>query len=175
MYAWGNEKYAASPAFLAATVEATRLVDGAILECGSGLSTLVLGIEAEKRGLHVYSLEQNKRWVRRVRRALDHHDVRAVEIAHAPVRRFEGYVWYGISPAALPPSFGLVVCDGPAQFEGGRYGLLPALRDRFGPNTVILLDDAVRERGVLVRWADEFGAAWRLEGTEKPFASVRLA
>lgn len=176
-YGWGNEKYGASPRFLAAIVKEAREADGSILECGSGLSTLVLGIEAAKRGTRVYSLEQDARWARRVGRELVRHDVDSADILFAPLRRYDDFVWYGVSPSELPASFALVVCDGPSQEEGSRYGLLPALRGHLDASTVILLDDAARRdvRGTLARWADEFDAAWRLEGGEKPFASVRLA
>ena len=35
---------------------------GPVLECGSGLSTLLLGIAAERQGYDVYSLEHDEAW-----------------------------------------------------------------------------------------------------------------
>ena len=43
----------------------------------------------------------------------------------------------------LPGQFALVVCDGPPSGTlGGRYGLVPVMREHLQPGCVILLDDA---------------------------------
>lgn len=147
--------------------EATLLVDvaqrasrspGPVLECGSGLTTLVASLYAV-HGL--WSLEQHGpygSWVQRmVRRAgLDG----AGQVLHAPLRSYGQFWWYSL-PERLPAGpFTLVVCDGPpSETPGGRVGLLPVLRARLADGATILLDDWARpgEQAVLRTWPDEFG------------------
>ena len=60
---------------------------------------------------------------------------------------------------------------------GGRYGLVPVMRERFAPGCVILLDDAQRtaERMIAERWARELGASLALEGDDdRAFAVLTL-
>ena len=77
--------------------------------------------------------------------------------------------WY-----KMPRDFALVVADGPpGDVKGGRFGLLPLLREHFAPGAVVLLDDAERpkERDVLAKWASEFGLAYRTQARgEKEWA-----
>ena len=71
--------------------------------------------------------------------------------------------------------FALVVCDGPpADTVGGRYGLVPIMRDRLAPGCAILLDDAEREheRAIARRWQLELGATHQFVADDKPF--IRL-
>jgi hypothetical protein len=53
---WGNS-WSAQHEFLEASLRETRATDGNILECGSGLSTVLIGAVAQARGLRVWSLE----------------------------------------------------------------------------------------------------------------------
>src|SRR6187399_1286181 len=53
---WGNS-WSARHEFLDACLQHTRKADGPILECGSGLSTLLVGALAQKLGKSVWSLE----------------------------------------------------------------------------------------------------------------------
>jgi predicted O-methyltransferase YrrM len=176
-YGWGNEDYAAEPEFLAAVVEAARRARGPILECGCGLSTLVLGVEADKRGLEVYSLEHDSTWAKRTKRALERHGIGSVRIIVARLRSYGAFVWYEPPRNELPSAFSLVVCDGPPHTtQGGRYGLLPVLHAHLEPGAEILLDDVGRDedRRILDRWESDFGVDSRIEQVDKPFACLRL-
>jgi len=114
--AWDNEGFAAGRealALLAASVHASR---GDILECGCGLSTIVLGALTRGSGRRVYALEHLEEWARPVRRELSGLDFRHVEVIMVPLRKFDTddtYWWYDIDPALLPPRIDLVFCDGP--------------------------------------------------------------
>src|SRR5215475_13344481 len=52
---WGNEEWNADPPYLLAVCEAASRVNAPILECGSGLTTILLGIFAARRGVQVMS------------------------------------------------------------------------------------------------------------------------
>jgi Methyltransferase domain len=130
---------------------------GPILECGSGLTTLLLALAAPRAA---WSLEHMKEWQRHVQTRLWLAGTEA-NVLLAPLTSYGLFQWYEV-PAALPREFHSVVCDGPpGATPGGRYGLLPLLGDRLSKGTVILLDDAQRldEQRVLQRWEKEAG--WR--------------
>lgn len=57
VYGWGNESWSAQYEFLAAMLRYCDGAEGPILECGSGLSTVLLGLVAQRRGQIVWSLE----------------------------------------------------------------------------------------------------------------------
>ena len=150
---------------------------GPVLECGSGLSTLLLGIAAERLGYDVYSLEHDDAWWAQVVAAVDRLKLERVKVISAPLVMHSGYAWYD-APGTFPSEFTLVLCDGPPGATlGGRYGLLPELRPSMAADCVILLDDAAREgeQEVLKRWTEEHHVTHRMIGTEKPFAVVELS
>jgi hypothetical protein len=175
LYGWGNE-WSLKEELITELWHRAWHTRGPVLECGSGLSTLLLGIAAERLDYEVYSLEHDESWHAKVsdvvrRLGLDH-----VKIIAAPLVLHSGYAWYD-APGDFPPDFSLVLCDGPpAATMGGRYGLLPELRPSLADDCVILLDDAARdgEQEVLVRWTAEHQVTHRMEGKDKPFAVVEF-
>jgi hypothetical protein len=159
-FGWGNDRFSAPAPFLERVAERARNTGGPILECGSGSSTLFLGLLAGARGVEVWSLEHDLEWLRATEARLRQFRVPGVRLLHAPLRAYGDFSWYA-PPAEtpLPRRFTLVVCDGPPSrtTHGGRYGLLPVLGDRLPPGTEILLDDAARpeEQAVIERWSAE--------------------
>jgi hypothetical protein len=155
--AWGNPGFTAHVSYLSAVLDYAEGERGPILECGSGLTTLLLALVAPRA---VWSLEHTKEWQRHVQTRLWLAGTQA-NLLLAPLTSYGRFQWYEV-PATLPREFRLVVCDGPpGTTPGGRYGLFPLLGDRLLKGAVILLDDARRldEQGVLQRWEREAG--WR--------------
>lgn len=156
-YGWRNELYSAPGPFLERVADRARNTGGPILECGSGCSTLLLGLLAGARGVEVWSLEHEVDWLRATEERLRRFRVPNVHLLHAPLRSYGDFDWYGLpDETSLPDRFTVVVCDGPPRTTaGGRYGLLPVLGDRFPPGTEVLVDDAARpeEREVIDRWS----------------------
>jgi hypothetical protein len=174
VYGWGNEGYSARDEYLAASIEQALTSPGPILECGSGLSTLLVGVVATKLGQTYWALEHVPDWAARVRRYLDRYELDAV-VATAALRDYGSFSWYDAPLAAMPASYSLVICDGPpGPTKGGRYGFVPILREQLQPGCVILLDDAEREeeRTIARRWARELGASLQILGSAKPY--IRL-
>jgi predicted O-methyltransferase YrrM len=157
---WGNTGYAARPEYLEELMERAATTPGPILECGSGVSTLLLGLLAGKRGVETWTLEHLPQWHERVSGTLARHGLRTVHNCLAPLRDYGGYTWYSPPATRMPATFQLVICDGPpGSTPGGRYGLWPVLGARLAPGAVVLLDDADRpgEEEVLQRWRTEAG------------------
>jgi predicted O-methyltransferase YrrM len=169
--AWGNEGYSAEHELLIELVELGRRLDGPVMECGSGLSTLLVGLEAQRRNQKVYSLEHHPGWAARMVGELKSAGLTNVEILQAPLRSYGAYSWYDVPLDRLPARFALAICDGPpGDTPGGRVGMLPALRNRLTPGSIVLLDDYEREaeQALAARWITETGASMAIGGVEKP-------
>jgi hypothetical protein len=175
VYGWGNDFWSALEEYLTACVRAAMRADGPILECGSGLTSIVVGAIAQRAGTTMWSLEHNPEWGRRVQDRLTRYRIDAVRLSSAPLKDYRGFTWYDPPLDRMPDRFAFVVCDGPpGMTRGGRYGLAPVMGDRLKPGCVILLDDASRqeEREIAERWEAELGATSELLGDRKPY--IRL-
>ena len=155
---WGNEGFAAQTDYLEEVSRQSARTSGPVLECGSGLTSIVIGLLAGRRGIKTWSLEHFPEWQARVAGVLERFEIPNVQICSAPLGNYGEFDWYDAPLALMPEEFQLVVCDGPpGSTAGGRYGLLPVMGERLRAGSVILLDDATRpgEVEVLQRWANE--------------------
>jgi len=157
--------WAASPDFL--SVLARHVIHArprVILECGSGVSTVVLARTCELNGIgHVYSLEHLPVCAERTRSELRRHGLDGCgEIIDAPLTRhsLEGreWSWYGLQE--LPPiQVDMLVIDGPPKATGplARYPAGPLLFPHLKPGASVFLDDAHRpdEQDSVARWLRE--------------------
>ena len=85
---WGNEGYSAMAEYLLALRYHASRTTGPILECGSGLSTLVLGLEGSRRGIKVWSLEHHPDWRLRMRREIADLGLDMNELCAAPLKDY---------------------------------------------------------------------------------------
>jgi hypothetical protein len=174
---WGNAEWSALPEYMQAFIAAGRSSSGPVLECGSGLSTVLLGLILDQRGGSLWTLEHHPDWYLRMQRVLLRYGIRSVHLLHAPLVNHGPFDWYSPPVAELPRDFSLVICDGPpAVTRGGRYGMLPVMRQHLAPGCTVLLDDAARpdEQSALAQWAAEAGLSWEMAGTAGPYAVARL-
>jgi hypothetical protein len=147
------------------------------LECGSGLSTLLLRAVAKNRGIEHIVFEHIELWSAKVQKQLDKYKLLNSKICHVPIKDFGDYSWYDISAATLPSTFSLVVCDGPpSSIKGGRYGLVPLMKDKFTRDCVILLDDADREQEheIARQWQAKLNMAIEVIGESKPYLELNI-
>jgi len=178
VYGWGNEPSSAQDEYLAACIVEASAAEGPILECGSGLSTLIVGEIARRRGLAHWALEHTTRWAATVIARLERYGIDRTTLCVAPLRDHGDFAWYAPPLEKMPASFALVVCDGPpGTTRGGRYGLAPVVGDRLEPGCVLLLDDAGRdeERAIAKRWQEELGATIEVCGRAKPYIRMTCA
>jgi len=179
--AWGNESWSAHLRYLEEGTKRASRSTAPILECGTGLTTLLACAVAERKGVRVYCLEQDAVWTEVVRDALARYGLSA-RVSHAPLVRHDDLVWYDIRGIELPRRFGLVLCDGPAVLEpwspeiraGWQAGVLPVLRDEGIAVDEVLLDDADEPRaaGLLERWRLEFDCDEVVIGTAEGATAV---
>jgi len=159
--AWANDSYSADTRYLQYCVSQVQSGSGPILECGSGLSTLVVAAVAGVRGRQLYSLEHHPEWREKVQSELDRFGLNSV--AHLPQTGLISYgefTWYDVTQVNIPTGVTLVICDAPPHStHGGRSGLLPVMRKSLAPGCRVLMDDGVRqgEREIVRKWQADFG------------------
>ena len=154
---WDNEGMAAQTAYLREVAQHAAQTTGPILECGSGLTTFILGFLAGRRGFETWTLEHVADYHKRVSETLTRHSIPRVNNCLVPLRDYGEFSWYDPPLERLPDRFSLIVCDGPpGSTKGGRYGVVPVLKTRIAAGTIILLDDADREAetDALRRWSE---------------------
>jgi hypothetical protein len=159
MAGWGNEGYAANLDYLEEVAKRAVSAAGPVLECGSGATTILLGVLCAKREIEVWSLEHSPEWRARIVELLERSGISGSGVCSAPLVEYGEFDWYDPPLAKLPKNFALVICDGPpGSTKGGRYGLLPVMNDRLGSGSYVLVDDAGRpaEAEMIERWEREF-------------------
>lgn len=133
-----------------------------ILECGSGVSTVVLAAACRDNGRgHVISLEHDERYAAVTRAHLEANGLAAwADVRTAPLTDLPGQdrPWYLMDVVPEGP-LDLVVIDGPpgGVDELARLPAIEVLAPRLAPTAVVVLDDADRpgERTIAERWLEE--------------------
>lgn len=126
---------------------------GHVLETGSGLSTLVLGLALAGTDRIVHALEHDVDFWRKTANMLEQFNVPNVMMHYIPLEpRDDGTVAYATDGSDLPEAFGLALIDGP-PYKYGRTGVVRALSDRIR-DAVLVIDDADREEDLLTMLRD---------------------
>lgn len=177
-FGWGNTAWSASEGFLAVAIEQAQQVSGPILECGSGLSSLLVAsalMTSRRRRTTYWALEHSPTWGEFMFRQAHRYDLTNICFCVEPLVDYGEFTWYAPPPRSRK-LIGLVICDGPpGDTPGGRYGLLPVMRDRLAPGCTIILDDLVRigEQEIMLRWKREFDVQGVVTG-DRPFAILKV-
>ena len=137
-----------------------------IVECSSGLTTLVLARCCQINGFgKVISLENGEDYAEKTRQQLQDFGLEDyAQVIHAPLEKVildRDYDWYSLK--SLPEvSIDMLVIDGPPGFiqKNSRYPALPLLFDKFSAQSKMFLDDAAREdeKELVAQWQAEYSA-----------------
>lgn len=161
-----TKDWSASPDFLRLVVEhCLEAKPRRILECGSGVSSLMLAACCRLNGKgQLISLEQDAGFVRQTQAHLDRYGLTPFgQARHAPLVGWRigdrEEQWY--DPRGLDDErIDLLVIDGPPAhlLPRARYPALPLLRERLAEGCVIFLDDAARpgERAIVADWLQQW-------------------
>ena len=157
--------WSAAPDFIALIVEhALHAKPEIIVECSSGLTTLVLArcCQINGRG-RVISLENGEEYAEKTRQKLVEFWLdELAQVIYTPLEKVNldrDYDWYQLD--ALPEvSIDMLVIDGPPGFiqKNSRYPALPLLYDKLSEQCSVFLDDAGREdeKELVAQWQAEF-------------------
>ena len=157
-----------------------------IVECSSGLTTLVLSrcCQLNQRG-HVYSLENGEEYVDRTRRQLGDFSLQGqVDVVYAPLQETqvndEVFRWYRLDETlAQLEKIDMLVIDGPPGFiqRHSRQPAVPLLISKLSPGAAVFLDDAAREdeQAIVKQWLQQYPAlAHEYIETERGCSVLRL-
>lgn len=164
--------WAASPDFL---LELTRHVRAeqprCVVECSSGVSTLVLARSMQLNGAgNVLSLEHDPHYAAKTRAQLHQHGLQDwARVLDAPLQplMLDGEAWPWYDTSALPADVSIdiidmLVIDGPPQVTHAlaRYPAGAMLFGRLAPGAHVFVDDANRldELEMLRRWHQQYPA-----------------
>ncbi len=139
-----------------------------ILECSSGLSTLILArcCEINQRG-KVVSLENGADYAASTRKNISQYGLdNYATVIDAPLHHMQvsghDYQWYKINKNNMP-EIDLVVIDGPNGYiqKNSRYPALPVLQPFFAEHCTVFLDDAAREdeQEIITQWRQQYQPA----------------
>ena len=136
-----------------------------ILECSSGITTLVLARCCQINGFgHVYSLENGEEYADVTSEQLNRFGLNAfVNVKYAPLQNKmiadQAYDWYQTDEINIS-SIDMLVIDGPPGFiqKNSRYPALPVLFNNLSKGCKVFLDDAARpdEKEIVEIWLSEF-------------------
>lgn len=159
--------WAGSPDFLLKVAQqALRQKPESMIECSSGVSTVVLARCAQLAGKgHVYSLEHEAEYAEKTRNLLKNFGLDSfATVLHAPLVDRSGHSpWYdeSVLPHDMAPA-GMLVIDGPPAglARQARYPAIPRLLSKLAPSVTVMLDDAGREDELEIvrRWTAEVTA-----------------
>ena len=176
-YGWANEGYSASVEYLQDCVQYTAQSELPILECGSGISTIVVGLIAKKYGNIVWTFEHSKPWYKRVKKTLMKYNIDSVKLNHGPMVEYGEYTWYKAPLDAMPSKFSLVLCDGPADVKTrAKQNIFPLMKDRFDAGSIVLYDDIPKiiPEDDIPGWIDRLNMSYVVRGTKNPYYYLKM-
>ena len=149
-----------------------------ILECGSGVSTLLMSYCLRELGEgHIWSLEHDHKYAESVRETLRAQGLEDFStIIEAPLTelslRGKNWLWYDTGFLKDIGSIDLLLVDGPPQKtqKMARYPALHVLSKSLSDDAIVIFDDASVRRGrrTVRAWRKEFkDFHFRLYDTEK--------
>ncbi|WP_158645754.1 class I SAM-dependent methyltransferase [Stackebrandtia albiflava] len=160
----GTAGWAASPDLLRFLYDSVHdLRRSRIVECGSGVSTLIMAYALRELGQgRVVALDHEARFAAHTRAVLERHglsdwaEVRVAALAEVTVEG-ERWPWYDVTTLPDGP-IDMLVVDGPpkATRSQARFPAVPLLHDRLTEDAIVVLDDHERpdEQAAGRRWVE---------------------
>jgi hypothetical protein len=155
---WGDPLSQSDERFLRSALSEAQQADGAILQCGTSLGTLLLGAicdQDDNKTKQLWCLESDRHWSNLMRSWLTEYKICSAHIIHSRSRIFGDYVWYSLDPQRLAKKYALIICDGARATAQGVIGTLSRLDKRLNDRFVILARNVgtTTDLKVLAAWA----------------------
>ncbi len=139
---WGDPLAQADERFLRSVLAEARAADGAVLQCGTSLTTLILGSicdQDDQPKKQLWCLEADPHWANMVRSWLTEYQINSAHVIHSAAKLFKSYVWYSLDPNRLAREYHLVICDGNRASVKGAVATVHRIADRLAQQFVILI------------------------------------
>jgi hypothetical protein len=157
-----------------------EIVHGArtrIVECGSGVSTVLLArLLRERQSGALVAVEHDRHWAEVIQSQLERERLSSIaQVIYAPLQGEAS--WYGLAGRdEIPDQVDLLIVDGPPAFEprlgASRAPALPWFSEHLVADAAVVLDDIDRpgEQAVITRW--EGSTAWRFVRHERAGVAI---
>lgn len=143
--AWNNQGYSAQKEYCMSLIEYAYQTKGDILECGSGISTLLVGAIANYQKRKLLSLEHLSTWSAKVESEIKKYELQNIKIEVRNLVNYGDYDWYDVNNI-LFTEYDICICDGPpGSNKGGRKGFFYLCKEYLTNGAIILVDDLERE------------------------------
>ena len=175
---WGDPLTQNDEVYLRSCLAEAAVAEGAILQCGTSLMTLLLGTvcdRADSKSKHLWCLEHDEHWANVIRSWLTEYRIQKAHMISARAEMFEGYAWYGVNTDRLAKKYSLVICDGARATPSGVIGAIKQIDSKLAKNFVILARSISKpgELKFLAAWAKARGASFAL--VDKSAGFVKLS
>jgi len=157
--------WAASPDFLQIIVnEIIEKKPSLIVECGSGISSLIIGYALKEVGKgRLISMEENEAYQEKTKEMIHGHGLSEfVEVLFAPLQH-EKYKsgslkWYSLSKVNIDLPIDMLIVDGP-KLMANRPLALPMLDKYMAKKSIIIVDDTKWKfsKKMIAEWCNSFG------------------
>ncbi|OPX27895.1 MAG: hypothetical protein B1H05_00185 [Candidatus Cloacimonas sp. 4484_140] len=137
-----------------------------VVEASSGVSTIVIALCLKILGSgKVISLEHEDKYADITKHYISLHGLNDfATVIHCPLKAYsikdKKYLWYNLKNAQFQNPIDVLVVDGPpaATQHMARYPALPLLYEKMNNESIILLDDGIREdeKKIVELWKKEF-------------------
>lgn len=176
IYSWGNQGFSAKACYIESIITHSLNTSGLIFECGSGLTTILIGVIAKRKKIPAVSLEHHPFWAGKVQHLINKYNLtNSIEI-FSELIDYGLYHWYNISGIDIS-GISLCICDAPpGDTNGGRSGFLYLLHKKMLPNAKILVYDTIREaeRRMICDWDKLFNLDIEFVEKEDQFAVLTI-
>jgi len=173
---WGDTSLTAADGYLKALLLEAQKAHGYILQCGADLTTLLLALQIERRGVRLWTIESNPHAANALRSWLHQYALSSAHIITASADLTEHGVGYAIDSARLPGPLSLVLCDASNAHPGSARRLLPCIAEKLHASAVVLVRN-VRRRAdfdYLGEWSRDNQASFVVKGKADPFAKIAM-
>jgi predicted O-methyltransferase YrrM len=173
---WGDPGLTAADGYLRSLLAEAKNAHGYILQCGVDLTTLLLAVQVERRGVRLWTLESSSHAANAMRSWLDQYGLGHASIIAAPADITDAGVGYSLDAARLPGPLGLVLCEASMAHPGNARRILPHVETKLAPNAVALVRN-VRRRSdfeYLSAWCRDKQGSLVVRGKTEPHAKIVL-
>ena len=169
---WGDSSLTAADGYLKALLVEAQKAHGYILQCGADLTTLLLAIQVERRGVRLWTIESSPHVANTVRSWLNQYELGSAHIITAPADLTDEGAGYAIDAARLPGPLSLVLCEASNAHPGSARRLLPCVSEKLHDSAVALVRN-VRRRSDFDYLADMVARQSGVVRRERQSRSVR--
>lgn len=174
--AWGSPESYGVDGHVRALLAEVPKAHGHVLQCGAGLTTLLLAIALAHRGVHLWTLESNPQSADSVRSWLAQYQLHQAHVVTARAELGDGGVGYALDVGRIKGPLSLVVCEASAAHPGNAAWILPRIADRLDCRAVVMVRDVRKREEVdsVAAWCRANDASFFLRGKADRYVKVVL-